>query len=393
MSETNSDFVDDIVPAAEPHHLTVQAEFAPWHKVRKQYIRKHQWNKQLLVCAQRQCLSDIRCLVIPGDDLLDVRSLWHDSQALNCTIRYLGFNERHNSTQEGTRLHIAHNALMSKGRIDGASLVTADRFQSIANKNSKAYSYMREHGPFNVVNLDICDTLFPSHTASNVQAYYDALHCLAAYQMKEQTAPWLLFLTTQVEPATVDKVALERLLVPTAANMTTNRDFLDKLFALLSQTGQSIPTGQTLPLDNLSPAQMRTTFGIGLGKWLLQLATSSHPEWTVSMYRSYRYSIEPSTNTEMLSLAFAFRRRVVPPVDTSGLSTHQPAATSFPTEAESAMTILKEVERLGDVDALLYADSNLHTSLRDESASLLESVGYDRATYLQWIAQGEPTTN
>lgn len=32
----------------------------------------------------------LKCLVIPGEDLLDIRALWRDVNELNCRIRYLG---------------------------------------------------------------------------------------------------------------------------------------------------------------------------------------------------------------------------------------------------------------------------------------------------------------
>ena len=44
----------------------------------------------------------LKCLVIPGEDLLDVRALWRDVNEFKCKIRYLGFNESVGSHQKGT---------------------------------------------------------------------------------------------------------------------------------------------------------------------------------------------------------------------------------------------------------------------------------------------------
>ena len=43
MSSTESDIGDGIVPDKRPEHIAPpRTEFLPWHKVRKQFIRRHQ---------------------------------------------------------------------------------------------------------------------------------------------------------------------------------------------------------------------------------------------------------------------------------------------------------------------------------------------------------------
>ena len=108
----------------------------------------------------------LRCLVVPGDDLLDVRSLWQSLRPYNCYMRYLGFNEGHGSKQIDTRVHVANNEVTSLDKVARDSQVLHGPFQSIASENSQAYQYLKEYGPFHVVNLDICDSLFPT-TANN----------------------------------------------------------------------------------------------------------------------------------------------------------------------------------------------------------------------------------
>ena len=131
-----------------------RAEFQPWHKVRKQYIRQRQWNKLTSRMVDRYLKSQLqndaadwsvaeedaeavgtsaevpesvrvdrplRCLVIPGNDLLDLRSLWKEHLPHNCFIRYLGFNEVQGSDQRGTRVHVANNEVTSLARVAGLS--------------------------------------------------------------------------------------------------------------------------------------------------------------------------------------------------------------------------------------------------------------------------------
>ena len=52
MTDNAADLSDDIVPK-EPQHAAIERDFAPWHKVRKEYVRKEQWNKFVIRYAVR----------------------------------------------------------------------------------------------------------------------------------------------------------------------------------------------------------------------------------------------------------------------------------------------------------------------------------------------------
>src|SRR5438552_942659 len=135
MNGAGSEFADEIVSDAVPKHTTpAKDDFKPWHKTRKQFIRIHQWNWLVARMVKRYLKSlqtdvedwavdfettdeedipeeilvekPLKCLVIPGDDLLDLRSLWHSLRPLKCYIKYLGFNESHGSSEKGTRVHV-----------------------------------------------------------------------------------------------------------------------------------------------------------------------------------------------------------------------------------------------------------------------------------------------
>ena len=67
-------------------------------------------------------------------------------------------------------------------------------------------------------------------------------------------------------------------------------------------------------------------------------------------------------------------------------------AKTFPSEAESAVKLAESVASIADVDARLAADDAMKTSLRDEAADLLTSAGFDREKYIQWVNDGELTT-
>lgn len=420
MPGESSDLADEIVQDVLPQHIAPpRIEFEPWHKVRKQFIRERQWNELIVRMVKRYLNSELqheyvdwsleeessaaegasevpesiridrplRCLVIPGDDLLDIRSLWNVLRPHQCFIRYLGFNQGQGSEEPGTRVHVANNEVTSLERVVRDSLVLRDRFQSIRSQRSKAYQYLREYGPFHVVNLDLCDSLFPTTTGAATD-YISAMHRLAEYQMGHQTTPWLLFITTQVEPAAVSDPDLQILCKPLRRNCDNHNDFAASLGNLVPAAAiQSADSN--VDISNLDDEAIIRIFGVALGKFLISLAASAHPNWAVQMLKSHRYGIKREPRVDMLSLAFQFRRRFSPPIDLTGLSTVDVAVPTFPSELDCAGKLIVAVGNITDVDELLQHDDGLRTQMKTASADLLEAAGYDREEYLAWVHEGE----
>ena len=113
------------------------------------------------------------------------------------------------------------------------------------------------------------------------------------------------------------------------------------------------------------------------------------PEWTVEMSRSFRYLINEDKGAVMLSLAFEMMPNFAPPVDASGMSKLETVSKPFPTEKESAVKLAEAVAKIASVDDKLVGDIALKTTLREEAADLLVSVGYDRTVYVKWVDDGE----
>jgi ribosomal protein L30E len=329
----------------------------------------------------------LRCLVIPGEDLLDVRALWRDVNQLNCFIRYLGFNESHDSNQRGTRVHVANNAVTSLPRVARDSRVLQDRFESIALQDSQALRYLKEYGPYHIVNLDLCGSIFPN-TAKDPVEYYNALFRLLVYQFENQKTEWLLFITTMVEPAVVHPDNLQALCKPTRENYKKHNEFAAKLKSFLPENAfQNVE--QSIDLSAFEEDQMVQLFGVALGKWVLALCQKAQPQWTVAMRKSFRYSVNRDKGAVMLSLAFALKPNITPPVDDTGMAKLNVPARKFPDERECAVKLAEAVSHIRDVDEFLSSNQELKTILRDSHADLLESAGYDRVAYLKWVDEGE----
>ena len=411
MSSTGSDIGDGIIPDERPEHLPPpRTEFLPWHKVRKQFIRRHQWNELAKrhvkgnwradlqkpsesgeqTSSTLHVMKPLRCLVIPGNHLLDLRSMWTEINPLDCYIRYLGFNEGHGSGDVDTDVHVANNAVTSLEGVIPDSRVVKDRFESIAGIDSQAYKYLKDYGPYHVVNLDLCDSMFPN-TDQNVEPYYTALHRLLDYQFKAQKTNWLLFITTMIEPAVMDKELLQKLCEPTRKNFYEHPPFATKIESLALRTA-FVDENLSVNLEGLSEEQLIRLFGVALGKWLLHLGQISRPKWTVAMRRSFRYAINPNKGAEMLSLAFDMTPNFAPPVDRTGMSKLHVNAKTFQSEEESAVKLAESVAQIADVVGKLADDTALATALREEAADLMASAGFDREKYIRWVEAGEPST-
>ncbi len=408
MDPNDSDIAEGIIPEKLPEHISPpSAEFLAWHRVRKQYIRHHQWNmltkrnvnrqwradlqKPSLTAVQAQSSMHIshplRCLVIPGNHLLDVRSMWNEVSPLDCFIRYLGFNEGQGSSQIGTDVHVANNAVTSLAGVIPDSQVIKDRFESIGGDDTFAFRNLKNYGPYHVVNLDLCGSMFPN-TEQRVDEYYTALNALLKYQFEHQKTVWLLFITTMIEPAVVDKERMQALCKPTQDNFA-NSDFLEILKKLVQHDSLEGMQGENINLDGLSEEGLTQLFGVALGKWLLRLGQTASPRWTVEMRRSYQYSVNKKKGAVMLSLAYEMTPNFAPPVDVTGMSKLPTTSKQFPSEAESALKLVESVGHIKDVDKELASDSKLKATLREEAADLMASAGFDRAEYIKWVNKGE----
>ena len=165
--------------------------------------------------------------------------------------------------------------MTSLPRVSNTSRVLRDRLQSIGNQNSQAYRYVKEYGPFDVVNLDLCDSLFPTITG-DLPSYYTALHRIAEYQLRYMATPWLLFITTEVAPSELDLGQFESLCRPTKDNLERHRDFGEALSPLLPV--EALGDNSTpIDLSLFDSEQIVRLFGVAIGKALLSFCVTSEP--------------------------------------------------------------------------------------------------------------------
>lgn len=416
MNDYDTSGFDDIVADSLPEpQLKAIPAFKPWHRVRKQFVRTEQWNKVVremlrtdwkdtverrppshigtpLASAEleewsietsKQSDRPLRCLVLPGDDLLDMRSLCNDLADKHCFIKYLGYNVSHGSDQEGTRIHVANNAVTSHPRVLADSIVVQDRFEQISILKSKAYDYLKKYGPFHVVNLDFCDSLCPN-TAADVSPLYKAIHALLSFQFSKTIQPWALFVTSHYDMSLLNVGGLKGLCKDLLNNTAQHSEFREAMESLSSVNGRDWEA-----MDGLDKECVLSLFCIAFGKWLLSLAQKASPRWSMLMKNSYKYIIEQDSGAVIISLAFRFTANVNPPQDESVMSDFTPQVIVHPSELDCAMRILTCVSGLSDVDSRLKEDAGLYGNLKEAKANLMEAAGYSKRAYLEWVSAQE----
>jgi hypothetical protein len=268
-------------------------------------------------------------------------------------------------------------------------MVVRDQFEALGSPESMATQYLKRFGPYHVVNLDLCGSIFPN-TVSDSAPFYEALAGLLRYQCREQRSEWLLFITTMVQPNVVHPERFNLLGQPTRRNYDQHPDFANLITGMIPEAAFPAappPPIDTAPLDN---GQLIQLFSLAFGKWLLSFCQTAQPQWTVAMRRSFTYPMNEAEGAVMLSLAYELKPNLVPPVDPTGMTTPPVApGNPFPTERDCAMKMITSVDGMRDVAAILAADAALKDQLRDAQARLLEAAGYDQEAYRAWVDDGE----
>src|SRR5437016_6269396 len=92
------DIAEDVVPRIEPPPtVTREFEKQPWHRPRKQFIRKYQWNHEIIEQVVKKRPSSaadqlLRVFGLPSSEYLDLLSMRGLCERRNLQVVYLGFN-------------------------------------------------------------------------------------------------------------------------------------------------------------------------------------------------------------------------------------------------------------------------------------------------------------
>lgn len=386
----SDNLVDDIfepgdyeAEAPEPRNL-----FQAWHHPRKQYVREKQWccYTKRIVRKFIQQGQTLKYLGLPGNDFLDLRQIHADiCEELDIKLKFLGFNSgiRPNSTAHADT-NISLDEVRRLRLVDHESDVILDDFKKIAVKESIAWDRTKKFGPFDVINLDLCDGFGASSPCSNTESYYDAINSLFSLQARREN-PWVLFLTTRADKQNIDLAFLEKLIEIYVSNLDKHSDFLhasfEKFEVANEQDARSSIEGSPRGLSNL--------FLVGVCKWMLSIVLSQNPPTKLELESVLGYKVKhDSESPDLISLALKFTPTDDAQPDTFGIATK----LSKPTYTEETLAIkaLNKVSRLVDVDSILEENRDTLESMIILSSQLLEQSRYSADEYVKWVREGCP---
>jgi len=380
---------DGIFQSTTPEHVPpgrkqkiLKKTWKPWHMPRKQWIRLRQWNDQIGQLIDELNIVDrpLRYLSLPGEDLLDIRIVRELCERKSVQLKCLGFDNGTYSTETETERNISKNEVFQSSIIYPGSDVKKDDFARISDENSQAYKVAKHHGPYDIINLDLCG----SFSRRQGRPYYDAICNLIDIQIQERGQPWLFFLTTRADVGQVNTNDLPNYWRNLRYNVRWSDTFKDRLDRLLDDRLDQINGNLQQELIRLERAKFGRLFALCIAKWLLRLMSSGSPLWVTEMLDSYWYRVSNAKAPNMLSLSFRFRQVTDTRQDPTGLAETRDPQNVQVEEAELAIAALTKTESIVDVDKLLRDDLALYNEMVEESKRLLGSARYPIKDYTGW---------
>ncbi|MFA8341121.1 PP_RS20740 family protein [Burkholderia cenocepacia] len=404
MSASKADFSSDegvltagVTPTQTERggSLTLKKQFLPWHKPRKHWLRKNQWNESIRALATHLGLQQSRrpldYLCLPGQDLLDIRALSPICEQMGVTLRFLGLNYVDPAEPKAAQLAIEQATSLSEvhgmRNIDNASIVLPERFESIAHEDSVTYDkIINSRDTFDVVNIDLCRS-FGEGQPSDVDAtLYDALFQLFHKQATSRTEDWLFFLTTRNNTGMVHADVWDKLITLVNRKRRADPGFAEILEKDGIVDASSIVDDEIVK-DKLSRDSFVGIFGVGVGLWIVECLLQATPGWRAEMLPSYGYHVytrADDPNCDMISLAFRCTRIRYSAHDPNGLANRPIGAKEVDIDEhrkQCETAVLREHSAQVDLDLRLNQLPDEHTEALEGSVELLRSARYDVDEY------------
>lgn len=367
--------------------------FAPWHKPRKQYVRKHQWihhaNSIISKLKEDGWLEEsvpLKYLTLPGPDLLDVKLMADVCSDHDIDLHYTGFCYVQETEAVRLRRNSQQFGLDRGDQIREGSGVHISRLEEISTNNSEARTLMERGGPYSIINIDACEPI-ASDDKNQTGRLVDAIKTIVQYQMDVNRQPWMLYLTTPVQTDSVSAEALLALHDQVHRNVRSDADFAAELMQQFSD-GEEVEQY----LERVSKAdglEFVQTITLGISKWLVHLAEQANfkvkklPAVCYSMFR--REPFLPN----MISTCYLFLPCPIQLFDQTGLTQNVTLEQGTPPISDHIRALRKSIG-IENLDDKLVNDAELKQQMINETKSLLSAVGYDvdndRSGYDSWLS-------
>lgn len=293
-------------------------------------------------------------------------------------LRFLGFNRSADpKSPTQTELNISLDEVRKLPGIDPLSDVIWDDFRLVGNDNEKAWHRTKDLGPYDIINIDLCDGFGKAEPGLIDDTYYKAVNRLMSLQARKKN-PWLLFLTTRTRKSDVHAELMQRFLDKYIQNLANCPSFkLASTGALGIEDEASLIKAAETPEGHLS------ILLIGLCKWLLGLAVEQNPPSKIDVKGVIGYRVYAGApHDDLISIAFRFEPTFTPVNDPMGIANHPKVAHG---ECAQATEALKQVEQRSCADSAINDDIKLRGQLVEAMADLLRQARYDVDAYHEWL--------
>jgi hypothetical protein len=377
-------FSDDMFDyiQTEPVARLVKENFHAWHLPRKQYVRIRQWidvinrNKRNIISEKK-----IKYLSLPGDDLLDLRVM-HDEFCLKNDIemQFLGFNKYPNSDSSRTEeINLSLVEVKELKHISPSSEIINNDIRCIGQKGAFANIKANQAGPFDIINLDFCDSIFYESPSSDGNNHYDLLQEIIYLQSTRRT-PWLLYLTTRVGAEHISGETLSAFIDCFKQNID-NANFCQASSEHLEISNKSMVDDALLCPEAFSNITI-----ISLCKWLLAHSLELKPGFSIEIKSAIEYKVNSnSTCADMISLALMFSPLDNRSNDKYNLSSMHTKSDSAFDEPLIAKGFVESIVKKTDCDERMQADRNVFSEMREQTKTLLSNARYNIEKYDDWL--------
>ncbi|MET9366766.1 hypothetical protein ABZY00_02790 [Streptomyces griseoflavus] len=367
-----------------PFPTKSEQDFQPWHRPRKQYVRRAQWCRELGFLARDLKLAEreLRYLTLPGNDLLDIR---HIAETIcsphSVRLRYLGFNSAAN--QKLAEQYTAQFSVNRLGCIHPESDVFPGDFRLVGETRSVPWRRVKEVGPFHAINLDLCGGFAGREKSDGIPNYFRALTAIFQNQAHSDE-DFLLFITTRMDDRNVDAGAKEEL-IRLAQDIFNTCQKYEAAFS--AAWGIAEGSSRTLVSECVSADE---AFMLGLTQWILERGVFFGLKASVRSFMTYRTGTGSGDDDEddIVSLAIRFAPDPFIHPDPSNLakSSTTPKSQKQKLCEQSARVPQKVTDRVR-VDQILRNQAEEFERCVTESSRLLGAAGYDSSSYLDWAVQ------
>ena len=368
-------------------------EFAPWHKPRKQYVRKFQWVHhargiidQLRQGGHLNHGAPLKYLTLPGPDLLDVRLLADVCSDEDIPLQYTGFCHASESDAERLRRNIHQFSIEHDERIVKGSEVHPARIEDVVIRRSEAETLMHRNGPYDIINLDACSPI-ANDNHDRTDRLIDAVRKIVQFQLNKSRQPWMLYLTTPLQTDSVSEQSLEALHNQIIENAQNDVDFATELAENFND-GEGIDDYLSRTAQ-LNGAEFVISATLGLSKWFVHLADQAN--YSVKKMDGFCYSLfaEEPFEPNMISVCYLFLPNEIPILDGTGLTLNGDGVGGAAPISDHLRALRRSLGLI-NLDDLLSSEAETKALMIDETKELLRNAGYNvddlNDGYEAWLA-------